>query len=153
MGRERFRRSCLLTANVVEELLFVSCYDANSCMCEKCRREIFGTVAFLPSEEEGSASGRNGAPAKGPLGGHPSGRLLSSFSKIRPRTGLFPEILPTLGPLWASDVPGLVLGPSFGLLGSKTQKDCLFWNSSSTQICGTASCWYEHGPAERLTAP
>ena len=27
-----------------------------------------------------------------------------------------------LGPLWVSDVPGLVLGPSFGLLGLKTRK-------------------------------
>ena len=29
------------------------------------------------------------------------------------------ETLP-LGPLWVSDVPGLVLGPSFGLLGSRS---------------------------------
>ena len=86
VGRERFRRSCLLTANVVEELLFVSCYDANSCMCEKCRREIFGTVAFLPSEEEGSAPGRNDAPAKEPLG---SGRAAGFFRifKNRPPHG------------------------------------------------------------------
>ena len=31
-----------------------------------------------------------------------------------------------LGPLWASDVPGLVLGPSFGLLGSQIKLDRLF---------------------------
>ena len=31
-----------------------------------------------------------------------------------------------LGPLWVSDVPGLVLGPSCGLLGLKTQLRCLF---------------------------
>ena len=31
-----------------------------------------------------------------------------------------------LGPLWVSDVPGLVLGPSFGLLGLKTRKERLF---------------------------
>ena len=31
------------------------------------------------------------------------------------------ETLP-LGPLWVSDVPGLVLGPSFGLLGSQTPR-------------------------------
>ena len=31
-----------------------------------------------------------------------------------------------LGPLWVSDVPGLVLGPSFGLLGSQIKLRCLF---------------------------
>ena len=31
-----------------------------------------------------------------------------------------------LGPLWVSDVPGLVLGPSFGLLGSQIKLGCLF---------------------------
>mgnify|MGYP001224964093 CR=1 FL=1 len=31
-----------------------------------------------------------------------------------------------LGPLWVSDVPGLVLGPSCGLLGLKTALRCLF---------------------------
>ena len=36
-------------------------------------------------------------------------------------TGTFP-----LGPLWVSDVPGLVLGPSFGLLGSQIKLRCLF---------------------------
>ena len=32
-----------------------------------------------------------------------------------------------LGPLWVSDVPGLVLGPSFGLLGSQIKLDRLFY--------------------------
>ena len=32
----------------------------------------------------------------------------------------------SLGPLWVSDVPGLVLGPSFGLLGSQIKLRCLF---------------------------
>ena len=31
-----------------------------------------------------------------------------------------------LGPLWVSDVPGLLLGPSCGLLGSQTRLRCLF---------------------------
>ena len=31
-----------------------------------------------------------------------------------------------LGPLWVSDVPGLVLGPSFGLLGSQIKLGRLF---------------------------
>ena len=31
-----------------------------------------------------------------------------------------------LGPLWVSDVPGLVFGPSFGLLGSQIKFACLF---------------------------
>ena len=34
-----------------------------------------------------------------------------------------------LGSLWVSDVPGLVLGPSFGLLGLKTRKERLFLHS------------------------
>ena len=34
-----------------------------------------------------------------------------------------------LGPLWVSDVPGVVLGPSFGLLGLKTRKERLFLHS------------------------
>ena len=37
-----------------------------------------------------------------------------------------------LGPLWVSDVPGLVLGPSFGLLGSQIKLDRLFLHSVST---------------------
>ena len=32
-------------------------------------------------------------------------------------------------PLWASDVPGLVLGPFFGLLGSQIKLACLFLHS------------------------
>ena len=35
------------------------------------------------------------------------------------------ETLP-LGPLWVPDVPGLVLGPSCGLLGSQIKLRCLF---------------------------
>ena len=37
-----------------------------------------------------------------------------------------------LGPLWVSVVPGLVLGPSFGLLGSQIKLDRLFLHSLST---------------------
>ena len=81
----------------------MSCYDANSYMCEKCRREIFGTVAFLPSEEEGSAPGRNWAPAKEPLSPTQAAGFFRFFPKFGPRTGLFPEILPiriSEGPLY-----------------------------------------------------
>ena len=38
------------------------------------------------------------------------------------------------GPLWVSDVPGLVLGPSFGLLGSQIKLRCLFLHSFRTGV-------------------
>ena len=40
----------------------------------------------------------------------------------------------SLGPLWVPDVPGLVLGPSCGLLGLKTELRCLFCYSLSTEV-------------------
>ena len=41
-------------------------------------------------------------------------------------SGTYATVTLPLGPLWVSDVPGLVLGPSFGLLGSQIKLRCLF---------------------------
>ena len=72
----------------------MSCYDANSCMCEKCRREILRTVAFLPSEEEGVRPAGIVRPPRNPWAATRAAGFFRIFQKFGPRTGLFPEILP-----------------------------------------------------------